>query len=355
MHNAPTSPNHHSNWRNPAVSSFVMSQYPSSVPIGRWICIAAILTVLIAAHWWSPVETQQWHVVHLLLRKLFFLPVVLAAIWFGLRRSLLVAGLITVYYVPHIALQWQGQYSENMNQLGELGTVWITAILAGTLVQREMRALGEVAVTHEGALIALVSALDAREHDTQLHSLRVREFSLRLADELGMDRTSVQVLAEAALLHDVGKIGVPDEILLKPGSLSEEEWQKMKEHPETGRKILKSISRLTDAAEIVYAHHEHYDGSGYPRGLSGQDIPLGARAFAVVDAFDAIISNRPYEKAMEFADARKRIQAASGSYFDPRVVEAFLNVPDRDWIDLARRIEAFDWSRSTLDGRHNRG
>ncbi len=334
---------------NPDISSFVTSQHRSSAPIGRWVCIAAILIVLIAAHWWSPVETHQWHVVHLLLRKLFFLPVVLAAIWFGLWRALFVAGFISVYYVPHIVLQWQGQYTENINQLGELGTVWLTAILAGTFAQREMRALRDIAETHQGVLIALVSALDAREHDTQLHSLRVSQFSLRLADELRMDAASMGVLGEAALLHDVGKIGVPDEILLKPGSLSEEEWGKMREHPAIGRRILKSISRLEDAAEVVYAHHEHYDGSGYPRGLNGQYIPLGARVFAVVDAFDAIISNRPYERAMKLADARKRIEAASGSHFDPRVVEAFLNVPDEDWIELSRKIEALDRSRAVDD------
>lgn len=339
--------------RNPEISSLMTSPNRPFAAIGRWISIAAILTVLIAAHWWSPVESHEWHAIHLVLRKLFFLPVVLAAIWFGLRRALFVAAFISVYYVPHIAFQWQGQYNENINQLGELGTVWLTAALAGTLAQREMRALSDVAATHEGALIALVSALDAREHDTQLHSLRVREYSLRLADELGMDRISEQVLAEAALLHDVGKIGVPDEILLKPGPLSNDEWQKMKEHPEIGQRILKSIHRLEEAAEVVYAHHEHYDGSGYPRGLGGQDIPLGARVFAVVDAFDAIVSNRPYEKAMEFADARKRIQAASGSHFDPSVVEAFLNVPDVDWIDLARRIEALDGSQANSNRWRN--
>lgn len=319
-----------------------------SSQVGRWLVVAALLIFLIAAHWWSPVEPRWWHAVHVLLRKLFFLPVMLTAIWFGLWRTVFVAGLITVYYVPHIALQWHGQYDENLNQLAEIGTVWLTAILAGALAERESRALQRLAATHEGALVALVSALDAREHDTQLHSLRVREFARRLGSELGMDRSAMRALTEAALLHDVGKIGIADEILLKPGPLSDLERVQMKEHPAIGRRILKSIATLDEAAEIVYAHHEHYDGSGYPRGLRGQEIPLGARVFAVVDAFDAITSHRPYETAMGVDIARTRIEASSGTHFDPAVVEAFLTVPEEDWLTLARDVEAVGVDRKSL-------
>ncbi len=206
-------------------------KWPSNAQIVRITIIGAFLLVVMAAHWWTPTGPHYWHAIHLVLRKLFFVAVVLAAIWFNLRGALLAASVVTVLYLPHIFLQWRGQYGENINQIGELGTVWLTAVLSGVLVGVEKKALKELANTHEGALIALVSALDAREHSTQLHSLRVRAYAVRLGRELGMNEHDLTILGQAALLHDVGKIGVPDQILLKPNPLTEDEWRSMREHP----------------------------------------------------------------------------------------------------------------------------
>ena len=188
-------------------------------------------------------------------------------------------------------------------------------------------------------LEALVLALDLREHETGFHSYRVTEYSLTLARKLGLSDKALSILAKGALLHDIGKIGIPDSILLKPGKLTDEEWKIMKMHPTMGYELLKKIDFLEEAAEIVLSHHEHYNGKGYPRGLKGEQIPLGARIFSVVDALDAMTSNRPYRQALSFEEAIERIAKSSGSQFDPSIVRVFLSIPKEEWMEIRNRIE----------------
>jgi len=195
-------------------------------------------------------------------------------------------------------------------------------------------ALHDVEESYKITLEALVTALDAREHETQAHSKRVREYTLTLAEQLGLDREGLIQLGRGALLHDVGKIGVQDSILLKPGKLTAEEWVEMKKHPQIGYEILQNIKFLSAAAEIVLCHQERWDGKGYPNGLGGRDIPLGARVFAVVDTLDAMTSNRPYRKAMSFAVAVNEIRQCARSQFDPQVVDAFRSVPPESWQNI---------------------
>lgn len=199
-------------------------------------------------------------------------------------------------------------------------------------------ALGEVEESYQITLEALVTALDAREHETQAHSQRVREFTLTLARQFGIEGELLTQLGRGALLHDVGKIAVPDSILLKPGKLNEAEWVEMKKHPQTGYEILKGIQFLSPAAEIVLAHQERWDGKGYPNGLGERDIPLGARVFAVVDTMDAILSPRPYRNAMPFQAAADEILRFSGTQFDPQVVEAFLSIHGEVWLDIHEKV-----------------
>jgi putative nucleotidyltransferase with HDIG domain len=184
--------------------------------------------------------------------------------------------------------------------------------------------------TYNGTLEALVLALDARDRETKGHSLRVAEYVLLVARQLDMTEGGQEWIdtQRGALLHDVGKIGVPDYILHKPGPLTPEEWDDMKRHPRIGNEMLRDISFLSGAAEIVYAHHERYDGKGYPRGLMHDEIPLGARIFAIADTFDAMTSDRPYRKALPAEVARWEILRNSGTQFDPEVVQAFLLVYD---------------------------
>lgn len=199
------------------------------------------------------------------------------------------------------------------------------------------KALEEVEISYRSTLKALVQALETRDYETHGHSERVVTFSLRLGYELGLDKDALRDLELGALMHDIGKIGVPDAVLRKPAKLNDEEWEKMKLHPLHGQKILRNISFLQGATRIVAQHHEKWDGTGYPFGLRGEDIDIGARIFSVVDAFDAIISDRVYRKGRPYKEALEELEKHSGTQFDPLVIEAFKNIPKEDWEILRER------------------
>ncbi|OGA72126.1 MAG: response regulator [Betaproteobacteria bacterium RIFCSPLOWO2_12_FULL_65_14] len=171
---------------------------------------------------------------------------------------------------------------------------------------------------------ALVAALDTREHETGEHSKRVACHTLVLARRFTADEERLRQIYWGALLHDLGKIGIPDAVLLKPGPLDADEQALMRAHPEKGYAILKDLPYMREAAEIVLAHEERFDGSGYPRGLAGAAIPLGARLFAVIDTLDAMTSDRPYRRGLPFDAAKAEIVRLAGAQFDPAAVEAFL-------------------------------
>lgn len=171
---------------------------------------------------------------------------------------------------------------------------------------------------------ALAAALDEREHETGLHSKRVACHTLVLARHFTGDPERLRQVYWGALLHDLGKIGIPDAILLKSGPLTEDEWPVMRTHPEIGQRILAAVPFMAEAAEIVLSHEERFDGSGYPRGLAGDAIPLWARLFAVIDTLDAITSDRAYRKGLPFDTAKSEIMRLSGFQFDPVAVEAFV-------------------------------
>lgn len=192
----------------------------------------------------------------------------------------------------------------------------------------------------ESTLDVLVAALDAREHETKAHSKRVSEYTVHLAAVMGVQGPELENFRHGAMLHDIGKIGISDSILLKPGRLSQPEWREMHKHPQIGYWIVNGIERLRPAAEIVLAHHERYDGLGYPRKLKGDEIPLGARIFSVVDSLDAITSDRPYQRGRPYEAARREIQGHSGSQFDPEIVSHFLQVTPETWAEVARRAGA---------------
>lgn len=185
-------------------------------------------------------------------------------------------------------------------------------------------ALHEIRQSYEFTLEAMVAMLDARERSTGQHSLRVRLLAVIMAQELGLSQAEVDDISHGALLHDIGKIAIPDAILLKPGKLTDEEWVIMKQHPDIGYRLLSSSKYLERACEIVRQHQESWDGSGYPLGLRGEEIVLGARIFAVVDAYDAMRSDRVYRKALSVDAAVAEIKRHAGRQFDPAVVDAFL-------------------------------
>src|SRR5438874_6088919 len=184
-------------------------------------------------------------------------------------------------------------------------------------------------------LDGMVAVLDYRDTETQWHSRRVSRFTRRIAQELGIrDGHELRTIEMGALLPDIGKIGVRDAVLLKPGPLDQEEWHEMREHPRLGWALLQRIEFLRDASEIVLQHQERYDGSGYPAGLKEDSIVLGARLFALADTYDAITSDRPYRRAQPHAAAVAEIQRVSGTQLDPRVVDVFCSVSEADWMHI---------------------
>jgi len=196
------------------------------------------------------------------------------------------------------------------------------------------RALNSLEGAYRSTLKALTAALETRDSETHGHSERVVSYSLRLGREYGLNSEQMKSLEFGSLLHDIGKIGVPDSILRKPAKLTEEEWVRMREHPLHGQQILRGIEFLQGAARVVAQHHEKWDGSGYPVGLSGEEIDICARIFSVADAFDAITSDRVYRKGKSYDAAAQELDDWAGKQFDPKVVEAFHRVPQEDWREL---------------------
>jgi HD-GYP domain-containing protein (c-di-GMP phosphodiesterase class II) len=184
----------------------------------------------------------------------------------------------------------------------------------------------ELMEAYDTTLEGWAGALELRDDETEGHSARVTEVTVRLARKMGVPESEIVNIRRGALMHDIGKIGIPDEILLKQGPLAEQEWEIMRLHPVFAYELLAPIQFLRSSIDIPYAHHEHWDGNGYPRGLSGTGIPLAARIFAVVDVWDALRSDRPYRQAWDPDRVREYLQEQSGRQFDPKVVDAFLSM-----------------------------
>lgn len=224
-------------------------------------------------------------------------------------------------------------YQEHLEDLVELRTAEVVE-KHGEIE----RLYSELQDSYESSLQALVTALDFRDNETQGHSYRVVQYAVMVAKVMGIGEPDLTWIRRGAILHDVGKIGIPDAILKKPGKLDPEEWEVMKRHPEMGYRMLEHIRFLEPALDIVLSHQERFDGSGYPRGLKGEEIPQGARVFAVVDTFDAMTSDRPYRKALSIDDACNEIKEWSGRQFDPAVAEAFLSLPVDSWREVRERV-----------------
>ena len=208
--------------------------------------------------------------------------------------------------------------------------------------------------SYDVTLEALGDALDLKDSETEGHSKRVTAYTIALARAMGISPSQIKIIARGAFLHDIGKMAIPDDILRKPGKLTEEEQVVMREHCSRGYHMLRKIPFLSEAAEIVFSHQEHFDGSGYPSGLSGGEIPVGSRIFAIADTLDAITSDRPYRKARSFDTAREEILSHSGTQFDPNVVEVFLKIPNELWHELRseitgqnKRFSSFDIAQSS--------
>ncbi len=210
-------------------------------------------------------------------------------------------------------------YRQNLEQMVEQRT------------KQLQTAMKRIEHTYDETLEALGAALDLRDTETEGHSRRVSRFCLEMAKAMGCAAEQLKQIARGSYLHDIGKIGIPDSILLKPGRLNEEETAVMQTHARVGYDLVSRIGFLAPAAEIVLTHQERYDGTGYPQGLVGDEIPLGSRIFAVADTLDAMTSDRPYRLALPLSAARAEIARESGRQFDPEVVRVFLSLPEQVW------------------------
>jgi len=228
-------------------------------------------------------------------------------------------GVLEVFYLKTAALG-----ADWLDFLQTLAAQAAIAIDNARLFEDLQHSNLELYLAYDATLEGWARALELRDKETEGHSQRVAEITLRIAKNLGMEEEKMLHIRRGALLHDIGKLGIPDTILHKPGKLTAEEWSIMHRHPQYAFDMLFQIDYLRPAMEIPYCHHEKWDGSGYPRGLQGEQIPLEARIFSVVDVYDALTSDRPYRKAWSREEALAYIQRESGTHFDPRVVEAFM-------------------------------
>src|SRR5579871_560828 len=212
--------------------------------------------------------------------------------------------------------------------------------LVAARTEQLRQAMTDLERSYDITLEALGDALDLKDAETEGHSKRVTAFTIAIARAMGLSGDKIRVIARGAFLHDIGKMAIPDAILRKPGALTEAETEIMREHCFRGYQMLKKIPFLSEASEIVYSHQERFDGTGYPRGLSGQDIPMGARIFSIADTLDAITSDRPYRAAQSIQVARDEVERFSGRQFDPEVVRVFMEMPDTIWEDLRKEINS---------------
>jgi putative nucleotidyltransferase with HDIG domain len=241
------------------------------------------------------------------------------------------------------ALQESRTYQQNLEQV----------VRARTEMLRQ--AMEDLEHSYDVTLEALGDALDLKDSETEGHSKRVTAYTIALARAMSISPAEIKVIARGAFLHDIGKMAIPDEILRKPGKLTSGEQEIMREHCARGYQMLRKIPFLAEAAEIVFTHQEHYDGTGYPSALKSATIPIGARIFAVADTLDAITSDRPYRQARTFDAAREEIIRCSGTQFDPAVVEVYLKIPNELWLELRSEITGQNRHFSTFDIAHPLG
>lgn len=212
---------------------------------------------------------------------------------------------------------------------------WLAATRFSLARGEARNVVNEMGSNYEAIISMLTGALGLHDNMTLAHSTRVSQLAAVVAWQMRLHKDQVRLIEKAAILHDIGKIGIAEDVIGKTGSLSERDWSEMRRHPQLGYEILSSIGSLEDSAEIVYAHHERFDGQGYPRALKGDEIPIGARIFALVDAYVAMTSGRPYRKTLSHSMAVKEIVRNSLTQFDPEVVEAFLEADRKGMVDLA--------------------
>ena len=285
--------------------------------------ILAVLAVTLLVNYQLPGKTE--------FLNFYYLPVIIAGYYLGYRRAMLQAVLSILYVAIYVAYSPESFGVTNrdlgmyLHLMAWAGFLILAGAIVGRLADRLLEEIDLRRQAHTATIDALAMALDFRDQSTSGHSRRVAELTTGIAREIGVAQSELVQIEQGALLHDIGKLKIPDAILWKPESLTSDEWNIMRRHAGYGYDFVRNLEFLKDAAEIVRCHHEKFDGSGYPRGLSGKDIPIGARLFAIVDTYDALIFDRPYHKAVTFEEAAEEIRRSAGSHFDPALIEPALD------------------------------
>ncbi|HZP63403.1 MAG TPA: HD domain-containing phosphohydrolase [Terriglobales bacterium] len=298
----------------------------------KTLAILVAVSGLTGAHFLVAHGTHGLHEIHIILGGMYLVPIIAAALWFGLRGALATTAVISLAYYAHIRLSWPDQPMENANQFAMIVVYWIVGAVAGALVnletqERERRLKAEREIIIEG-IAGLSNALRFRDEYTRKHSEHVSRLAVRIGERLGLSEERLDLVRLAGLVHDVGKIGIRDDVLLKPHGLSEEELAVIKQHPVIAAEILRPIRGAREIADIVLAHHECPDGSGYPRGCKEEEIPVEARIVRVADVFSSLIEERPYKAAVEVTRAMKIIKELAGTKLDVDGVRVLQHLVD---------------------------
>ena len=288
--------------------------------------IMVVVATVTAVHFSVARATYELHVIHIVLAGMYVVPIIGAALWFGLRGSLATTALISLAYFIHIRLSWPNQPMVNANQYAMIAVYWVIGCVTGVLVnleekERSRRRKAEREVVIE-SIAGLSNALNFRDEYTRRHSEHVSQLGAQIGTRLDLSRERLDVIRLAGLVHDIGKIGVRDDVLLKPQELTEKEWTAIRQHPIIAAEILRPIYGAREIASIVLAHHECPDGSGYPRGLKGEEIPIEARVIRVADVFASLVEERPYKPAGSSAQAMDVLDQLAGSKVDGSIVQA---------------------------------
>ena len=308
---------------------------------GRWERTATLVLALVAmsaAHLALGVGTHREHVAHVFLELGFLLPIVAGAVWFGVRGGFLAGSGAAAFLGAHAIWSWRGQAMENANQLAMMVVYVVVGAVAGALndaearerrrrIEHERNATREKVVE---ALGALQSALGFRHEATQKHGERVADLAVRIGRVLSLDSGRLERLRLAALVHDLGKIGVTDDVLLKPGELTPAERKHVQQHPVVAANILRQLRGAEEVADIVLAHHERLDGSGYPLGSNGDAISPEARILAVADVYTALAEPRPYKGPLSTATILELMRPLAGAALDAKAVEALEAIVNKE-------------------------
>ena len=311
---------------------------------GQLAWLGAVILALGLGHVALARGTHLLHVVHLSLVSVYLAPVLATALWLGLRGGVLASILVTVAFTIHLRLGWPGQSPDAAERWSFVAVFWVVGIVAGVLVDLqaaersralEMERHAQRRDTLE-AMASLAAALGSHDPYTRAHGERVAEVAAALGVEMHLGIEQIEILRLAGLVHDIGKLGVPDDILLKPGDLSAAERTSVERHPETAAAILRPLRGATKVAEVVLSHHECPDGSGYPRGLRNSEILLEAQLLRVADVFCSLVDARPYKPALSPATVLTMMETMSGTKLNADALNALKTLVQRGELPPAR-------------------